>query len=224
MELWHIIYKGVDGRQIFIDNQDRARFVHDLFEFNDTAPAEEHKRRVLPRDKNVGRATSHILERERIVDIHGWKLMGNHVHLILSERIEGGLSHFLRKMSGYGRYFNEIHKRRGTLLDRTKKIRVEKSAHFLYILHYVHLNGLDDFPGAQEWRERDAGTIRDIDGAFAHMLADKWSSIRDYCGQKNFPSILTKSVFEERSGGYEAELRAFMKNRTSEDFDSTVYE
>ena len=41
MELYHVINKGVDGRTIFLDTQDYARFVHDLYEFNDTAPAPE---------------------------------------------------------------------------------------------------------------------------------------------------------------------------------------
>ena len=224
VELWHVIYRGVDGRSIFADDQDRARFVHDLFEFNNTVPAMEHKRTVRTPDKNVGRATSHILERERIVDIHGWKLMKNHAHLILSERMEGGLSLFLRKMSGYGRYFNERHERRGTLFERTKKALIEQSAHFLYVLHYVHLNGLDDFPGAQNWRERDRGTIRNADAAFAHLLADKWSSIRDYCGEKNFPSILTKHLFETRPGEYKAELRSFMKGRASNELTHLTLE
>lgn len=217
-ELWHVIYRGVDGRSIFSDDQDRARFVHDLFEFNDSAPAEEHQRIICAHNKNVGRATSHIREKDRIVDIHGWKLMKNHVHLICSEKTEGGLSLFLRKMSGYGRYFNKRHKRRGTLFERTKKIRIEQSAHFLYILHYVHLNGLDDFPGAQNWRQRDTGTIEDKDAAFAHLLVDKWSSLRDYCGEKNFPSILTKSLFETHAGEYETELHSFMEERTKDDF------
>jgi REP element-mobilizing transposase RayT len=207
-----------------MDDQDRARFIHNLFEFNDTAPAQEHERvvRVRVRDNNVGRATSHI--RDRIVDVHGWKLMKNHVHLILSERMENGLSLFLRKMSGYGRYFNERHGRRGTLFERTKKVRIEQRAHFLYILHYIHLNGLDDFPGAQSWRERDAGMIVDRDAAFAHLLADKWSSLRDYCGEKNFPSILTKKLFEAHPGEYELELRSFMKECSSGDLDSRMLE
>jgi len=223
-ELWHVIYRGVDGRSIFSDDQDRARFVHNLFEFNDTASAKEYQRSVQVHGRDVGRATSHIQERERVVDIHGWKLMKNHVHLVLSERMENGLSLFLRKMSGYGRYFNERHGRHGTLFERTKKVRIEQPAHFLYILHYVHLNGLDDFPGAQDWRERDAGTIRDVDAAFAHLLADKWSSVRDYCGEKNFPSILTKSFFETRSGEYKNELRSFMKEHDWSDLACGVLE
>ena len=160
MELYHVINKGVDGRKIFIDTQDYARFVHDLYEFNDTAPALEFHR-ASSRTENVGRGTSYI--RKRLVDIHGWELMKNHFHLLLSERIENGITLFLRKMSGYARYFNERHKRRGNLFQgNTKKILIARQEHFLYILHYIHLNSLDYLPGAKKWRERDKGTISDI--------------------------------------------------------------
>ncbi|MBU6320964.1 MAG: transposase [Patescibacteria group bacterium] len=202
MELWHVIYRGVDGRDIFKDDQDRARFVHDLYEFNDTAPAGVY----------VGHTMSKA--RETIVEVHGWKLMPNHVHLLLSESRDDGFSLFLKKMRGYARYYNERHSRRGILFDKMKKVHIEREAHFLYILHYIHLNGLDDLPGAERWRERDKGAISDVGAALAHLGQDKWSSFRDYCGIANFPSILTTRLFEDRPREYERDLEDFLQNRT----------
>lgn len=217
-----MIYRGVDGRKIFMDDQDRARFVHDLYEFNDTAPAKAytrvssvHKNRST---LNVGHNMSDI--RDRIVDLHGWKLMENHVHLLLSERVEQGLSLMLQKMRGYARYFNERHERHGILFDNTKKVHVEREAHFLYILHYVHLNGLDDVPSMRNWRERDKGFVRDINSAIEHLKQDRWSSFRDYCNIRNFPSILTKEFFESEEDVYETDLRAYLSARSVSTWDS----
>ena len=39
VELFHALNRGVDKRTLFLDDQDRARFVHDIYEFNDSAPA-----------------------------------------------------------------------------------------------------------------------------------------------------------------------------------------
>jgi hypothetical protein len=39
-EIYHALSRGVDKRKIFMDDKDRFRFIHDLFEFNDQAPAE----------------------------------------------------------------------------------------------------------------------------------------------------------------------------------------
>ena len=222
MELYHVINRGVEGRKIFLDTQDYARFVHDLYEFNDTAPAIEFLSTTT--HEMSGRTTSR--HRKRIVDIHGWELMKNHYHLLLSERVEGGLTLFLRKLSGYARYFNERHRRRGTLFQgRTKKILIERQEHFLYILHYLHLNSLDYFPGAKKWRERDKGTIPEISKVFEYLKNYRWSSYLDYCGTPNFPSILTKTLFEHSFGGdYVSSLKEYLADRTAEEIDSKSLE
>jgi len=218
MELYHVINKGVDGRDIFLDTQDYARFVHDLYEFNDTAPALEFHH-ATSRTANVGRTTSYI--RKQLVDIHGWELMKNHYHLLLSERIEGGITLFLRKLSGYARYFNERHKRRGTLFQgRTKKILVERQEHFLYILHYLHLNSLDYLPGAKKWRIRNKGAISDIAKTLEYLKNYRWSSYPDYCGISNFPSILTKTLFDRALGkDYTSSLKEYLSDRVVEELD-----
>ncbi|MFZ3043962.1 MAG: hypothetical protein WA058_02555 [Minisyncoccia bacterium] len=144
--------------------------------------------------------------------------MKNHYHLLLSERIEGGLTLFLRKLSGYARYFNERHKRRGVLFQgNTKKILVARQEHFLYILHYIHLNSLDYLPGAKKWRQRDKGTIPNMPKVLEYLKNYRWSSYPDYCGTKNFPSILTKSLFESALGtDYVSALKEYLVDNSNE--------
>ena len=207
MELFHALTRGVDKRVIFMDDGDRARFVHDLFEFNDTAPADNDRRRaqmIELRSQSFGR-------REKLVDIHGWCLMDNHYHLLLSETIEGGLSKFLRKLNvGYAMYFNERYRRSGTLFQgRTKKIPIKSDAHFLHILHYIHLNPLDMHNGCEEWRDLRITNHAD---ALEYLQSYRWSSFQDYCGDKNFPSILTKDLFDDVFNNYKKALVAYLKD------------
>ena len=191
MELYHALNRGVDKREIFLDDQDRARFVHDMFEFNTHGSSH-----------NVARKMSDFVSRsleegqKRLVDIHGWCLMGNHYHLLLSESSEGGLVQFLRKLNiGYAKYFNERYKRSGTLFQgRTKKVLIGNDAHFLHILNYIHLNPLDILENAHTWREKQ---INDPLRALEHLQIYRWSSYLDYAGIKNFPSILTTSLFQD---------------------------
>jgi len=151
------------------------------------------------------------LEREIIVDIHGWCLMDNHYHLLLSERVENGISFFLRKLNvGYANYFNERYKRQGTLFQgRTKKIHVNSEAYFLHILNYIHLNPLDLRRDCKNWR---LGHIRGADAALTHLEKYRWSSYRDYCGKKNFPSILTKDLFSSVFKDYQREVREHLRS------------
>jgi len=221
MELHHVLNRGVDKRKIFLDSQDYARFIHDTYEFNDTAPAQSYERR-LP---NVGPTRSYI--RERLVDIHGWVLMKNHYHLLLSELIDGGITRFLMKLNvGYAKYFNERYERSGTLFQgRTKKVLIKHEAHFLYILHYVHLNPLDYLTGAAEWRERDKNSIENTVEALKYLNGYRWSSYLDYCGKKNFSSVLTKDLFENVFGNYQKEIENYLKDaETPMITDPSVFE
>ena len=220
MELYHIINRGVDGRSLFSDAQDYARFVHDLYEFNDAAPALEFHR-ANSRTANVGPQRSYI--RKRLVEIHGWCLMENHYHLIISELVEGGLLRFMTKMNvGYARYYNDRHERNGHLFQgKTKKILIKSQVHFLYILHYVHLNPLDYLPGAKKWRERDNGDIKDIPKILEYLKNYRWSSYLDYCGNSNFPSILTKSLFGKTIGPNfdDFSLKEYLSDRSFDELE-----
>ncbi|HEY4473582.1 MAG TPA: transposase [Candidatus Paceibacterota bacterium] len=210
MDFYHVLNRGVEGRALFLDSSDYVRFVHNLYQFNDTAPAAASERRHF---SNVGFTKPYI--RERIVDIHGWCLMKNHYHLLLSERVEGGLSLFLRKLNvGYANYFNERYERSGTLFQgRTKKILIEKDAQFNYILHYIHLNPLDYLKGAEGWRIRSKGKgIKSAKAALDYLEHYRWSSYLDYCGKENFPSVVTTEFFGDAFGKYETAIREYLKN------------
>ena len=193
MDLYHSLNRGVDKRIIFLDTQDYARFVHDMFEFNSTEKAINTHRiqmsDIVSRSFNKNRTDMHL------VQIHGWCLMPNHYHLLLSECVEGGMSLFLRKLNvGYAKYFNERYDRIGTLFQgRTKKILIDSDAHFLHILNYIHFNPLDMQEATSEWRTKE---IDNVDFAITYLKSYRWSSYLDYSGIKNFPSILTTSLFQ----------------------------
>ncbi len=212
VDLYHVLNRGVEKRTLFLDNQDRARFVHDMFDFN---------RDTRSHLKNVGRrAMSNLvgysLPQSRLVTIHGWVLMGNHYHLLLSENCEGGLSRFLMRLNvGYAKYFNEKYERSGTLFQgRTKKILIERDAHFLHILNYIHCNPLDMCTGAENWREQ---RVRDSKTALKYLSEYRWSSYRDYIGVKNFPSILTTDLFKNVFSNYRREITSYINGMNTPD-------
>jgi putative transposase len=227
VEIYHMLNRGVDKRNIFLDDEDRVRFVHDMFEFNDVQPAGNTHYSFTKQKKNgdskyLDFVSPNILK-ERIVDIHGWCLMDNHYHLLLSECVDGGLTQFIRKLNiGYVKYFNEKYDRVGTLFQgRTKKVLIASDGHFLHILNYIHLNPLDMLPGARKWREYEVKSVRD---AMRHLDSYRWSSYLDYCGKKNFPSILTTGTFADASPRYRAEVASYLKNMGSESLQYSALE
>ncbi len=202
-ELFHVLNRGVEKRAVVLDDKDRLRFLHDLYAFNDEKLAQNY---ILP-----GRHAEK--SRERLVSIHAFCLMENHYHLILSERTEHGISRFLQKFNmGYAKYFNEKYDRSGVLWQGpSKKIPLQRDAHFMYIPYYVHLNPLDHkFPA---WR---SGGVRDPDRALKYLLEYRWSSHLDYCGVRNFPSIIDTALLTDMVGSrrrYENEIRSIISDR-----------
>jgi putative transposase len=219
MELWHVLNRGVEGRDLYTDSQDYARFVHNMYEFNDARPAGNAYRLFDASMMDFRNPSWRRAPQAPLVAVHAWVLMKNHYHLLLSEEAEGGMSAFLRKLNvGYANYFNERHERSGTLFQgRTKKILISSEPHALYILHYIHLNPLDYCRGAESWRLRDRGTLSSIDSALAYLQTYRWSSYLDHTGVRNFPSILGVSRDSFISSNYADSLRDYLRDAGRED-------
>lgn len=195
MDIYHILNRGVEGRNIVESDNDRRRFVRDLYEMNDSRPIRNLWYRASSPFSDL---RNHYDDRKRLVTIHGWCLMNNHYHILLSENCSGGLTTFLRKFNiGYANYFNEKHDRSGALFQgRTKKLLIEKDAHFLWILHYIHFNPLDFFKKAGDWRTQCLVSSKDTT---KWLDKYKWSSYRDYLGEDIFSPILEGSfMFKDR--------------------------
>ena len=120
--------------------------------------------------------------------------MKNHYHLLLSPLVEDGIALFMKKVNaGYSKYFNEKYERVGTLWQgRHKKILIERNTHFIYIPFYIHLNPLDYV--MPEWR---TGGVREPQRALRYLEKYRWSSHLDYLGEKNFPSLIERSLLAE---------------------------
>jgi putative transposase len=192
MDFWHLAGRGVEKRNIVLDDSDRLRFIHDLFVFNDMNPVENYglpsRREERPR-------------RKLLVHIHAFCLMLNHYHLLVSEATENGISLFMHKLNmGYAKYFNERYERSGSLWQgKYRKIPVTHHAHFLYLPYYIHLNPLDYV--MPEWRQ---GGVRDVPAALNHLATYRWSSHLDYLGTRNFPSITRRDELSELLGNQAA--------------------
>ncbi len=200
MELYHLINRGVDKRDVFMEESDYVRFIRNMFVFNDTNPPTTN---VSSRDHN----TKIRKPRKLLVKIHAFCLMPNHYHMLVSEIVDGGITLFMKKLNmGYSRHFNEKYERVGALWQgRYKKIHIEQDSHFFHIPYYIHLNPLDlKFP---EWRD---GKVKNTKAALVYLSSYRWSSHLDYLGVKNFPSLIDTNLLSDIIGvqsAYEKEIK-----------------
>lgn len=126
--LWHITNRGVEQRDIYLDEEDRATFL-DLF------------------------AGAICRYRWRV---HQYCLMTNHFHL-LSETVEPTLSRGMQQFEGdYADYFNRRHRRSGHLFKgRFDAQLVDGESYLLTVARYIVLNpvraGMVQAPGDWNW-------------------------------------------------------------------------
>lgn len=194
MDIYHVLNRGVEKRQIFLDKQDHLRFIHNLYELNNQDRVETTYYNFQDYGASGKITKTSKKPRKLLVDILAFCLMPNHYHILLAPRVENGVPQFMQKVNmGYSKYFNQKYERVGTLFQgRYKSVSVIANTHFLHLPFYIHFNPLDlSYP---EWRENK---ILNPKTALEFLKTYQWSSHLDYLGIKNFPSLLnTKPLIE----------------------------
>ncbi len=212
-QIYHVYNRGVEKRDVFMNDSDRFRFLRSMYFCNSMAPAinsfrgENEFGEKMDRD-NRGKA---------VVRIHAFVLMPNHFHFLIEPLDDDAMTIFMHKLgTAYTMYFNKKYKRVGSLFQGPfKAIEIEKDSHFNYLPYYIHLNPLDlCFPS---WRKQK---LEDYKKAVNFLRSYKWSSYPDYIGRINYPSIIYKDLLMEVIGGpleQEREMHRWLKSMS---FDS----
>ena len=93
---------------------------------------------------------------EEIVRIIAYCLMPTHIHLILQQKKENGISKFMEKvLKGYAVYFNKKYRRSGPLWSgRFSNVRVRSYEQLLHLTRYIHLNPVTSYlvEKPDDWR------------------------------------------------------------------------
>ena len=154
---YHVMVRGNGGQEIFKDDADRSRFCLLL----------------------------QYAKEKHALNIHGFCLMGNHVHLVVQPRTSDLSSGMHSLTFRYAQHFNMKHDRRGYLYQgRYKSIMVQSGIYLLRLLRYVHLNPVR------------AGIVR-------HPEEFAWSSHLAYLGSKEYVWLnrsLVLDAFGEEKG------------------------
>ncbi|MDO8523569.1 MAG: transposase [bacterium] len=134
-EFYHIYNRGTDKRVVFNNNYDFDRFLQSIAEFNSVIPIGSIYENSFI-DHKLGRPTS------KLVNIVCYCLNPNHYHMILEQCAEGGISEFMKRLSGgYTKYFNNKYKRNGVLFQgRFKSSHIDSNEYLLHASAYVNLN------------------------------------------------------------------------------------
>jgi putative transposase len=206
-EIYHIVIRGIDDNLIFKDRDDYYRGIFSIYEFNTIEPVEIRERRRIRLQlkrfslqqasggPSSAEATEGIIDkREKLVEILAFCFMPNHLHLLLRQIKDGGVTKFMSKLgTGYGGYFNRKYNRKGHVFqNRFLAVHIKDDDQLKTVFVYIHTNPISLIePG---WKEKG---IEDPEAVIKFLENYKWSSYPDYIGKKNFPSVTDRDFILE---------------------------
>lgn len=217
---YHVYNRGVEKRLIFLDDADRKRFVFYLYFLNDQNFFSEHFSRL-----NGQGFASAKGKRDPFVNIVSWCLMPNHFHLLLQQRVDGGVSKFMQKLgTAYTMYFNKRRERSGVLFQGVFKSRpVAEEIYLTHMSRYIHLNPLE-----LRYKNLEERGVRDVNAALAFLREYRWSSLPAYLEaperKKSFDKIISTAVllhfFDSQPKEYKRFLEEWIQKGGGESYRS----
>ena len=176
--IYHIMLRGANRQEIFHDDEDCLRFLETL-------------------DRYKGQSE---------LKVHGWCLMGNHVHLLFEEGKEEISITMKRIGVSYAWFYNWKYKITGHLFqDRYKSEKVEKDEYLMSVIRYIHQNPVK------------AGLVGRVDEW-------KWSSYVGYYGKPYYPPMLLDSelILGMFSEDKEIAIKKFKEYNETENEDKFI--
>ena len=230
--IYHIVIRGIDDNLLFKNIDDYYRGIFSIYEFNNANLVSIGKRREeIQKAKEVFMAKirretqdqdpfltsqERVLigsfnlpdNRERIVKLLAFCFMPNHIHLLVLQSKEGGITQFMRKVgAGYGGYFNRKYDRKGYVFqNRFVAVHIKDDEQLRIVFVYIHTNPTSFTE--PKWKEIG---IKNPEKVMKFLENYKWSSFLDYTGKKNFSSVTERDFMLKVIGG-EHSCKEFVKD------------
>jgi putative transposase len=216
--VYHVMARGNERKNLFLDNEDRIRFLDTL----------RHLIELIREEP----CTPGKIKREKKFSIYAYCLMDNHIHLLINQE-EDTISRIMKRIgTRYAYYFNKKYSRIGHLFqDRFKSEAVESDGYLMAVVRYIHNNpvkaGMVNHASQYNWSSyhdytqvNKASSIIDrkvVLGIFSKDVDRSIELFREYSRVENEDTFLeyTEPV-EEKVFQNKNEIESFIENILSE--------
>ena len=142
-QYYHVVSRSIAGYKVFNTNEDFKRIVNALI-FYLINPEMSYSYLLKQTDRYIFNALNNFLDDKanHIVSIIAYCIMPTHIHLLLRQNQDDGISSYISNLlNSYTKFFNAKHKRKGPLWEgRFKSSLVDNDDILLHITRYIHLN------------------------------------------------------------------------------------
>jgi len=211
---YHIMNRGVEKRDVFLDAADYQRFLSGLSYYRHINPPVKLST-YLRVKSDIRDVYNHKLQEssKRHADVLCYALLPNHFHLLVKQNEDAGISSYLHQLlDSYTKYFNKRYTRVGSLFQGTfKAVLIESDEELLHVSRYIHLNPFTGY------------LVKSLQESFEYP----WSSVKNYLSDSSsfitttymlshFKTLEHYKTFVEEQGGYQRTLAALRSEHLQE--------
>jgi putative transposase len=198
-KIYHILNKSIADFIIFDGKSDFCRMLETIKYYQIKNQSIKLSRSLELKSKykegKANRPSDLSGNKENLVKIIAYCIMPTHLHLVLEQLQDHGVSIFMSKVqNSYARYFNISRNRKGPLWQgRFKNILVESDDQLYHLTRYIHLNPVTAYlvENPEEW---------------------DFSSYKEYLGTREDKICEYDDLFEVNLSSY----KEFIENRISD--------
>lgn len=192
-QIYHVFNRSIARQPIFLNrkNYQRALDVLVFYSYFNPPVRFSHYNR-LPANQKSDFIDNLRKTGVRQIELLAFCLMPNHIHFLIKEIKEKGISTFMSNLqNSYAKYFNIKTERSGSLFQTMfKAVRIESDEQLIHVARYIHLNPVTAY------------LLKDV----KQLKNYPWSSFIDYLGIRNL-DILNKDIVL----GYFSSTEQFIK-------------
>lgn len=189
----HVLKRGARGLDIVRDESDQWRFLRLLFFMNDQYF--DNNWMIVTKNKNLFHRPNNWPERQPLVDILVYTLMPNHIHLLLREIKNGGVSLFMKKVGqSMTEHANRKYNEKGSLFQGAYKSKTVTTDEYIsYVSIYIMVKNVFELYPKRGLK----GAQNNFDDAWRWAANYPFSSFGDYAGTRDRSSIIAKGLLGE---------------------------
>lgn len=196
---YHVLGKAVEKKEIFDQEEDRARFIFQMYAANIGKPVINLYR------KNIFKVSNAILQGEEIpqgflkkehdplVHLFSFALLKDRYHLGLVPAKKEGIPLYMQKLNlGFAKYYNLKNKRAGTLFEgRFKAVPILNPKQLESVVKYINIKKVLDYYSQDMHQDYPYSSFPDLFGSrSSHLLSEE--------SRANLLMLLGKEFFVER--------------------------
>ncbi len=147
-EVYHVFNRSIARQPIFLTSKDFQRALDLTNYYNHLNPpirfSHFNRLPILLKNKVWENL---IKENQKLVDILAFCLMPNHIHFLIKEIKDNGITTFMRKFqNSYAKYINAKTERTGSLFQSMfKAVRILTDEQLVHVARYIHLNPITSY-------------------------------------------------------------------------------